>query len=378
MDIQNKLVSRAKLEIMTDKQAKFFMTFISHYPPVWNTQIPTANITGRTMYVNPTWFMTLSPLEAAGLLLHEILHVAFKHPLRGVGKELKPWQFACDFWVNDWIVKNTRLKLPAGGLLSPDFTCEMSVDAIYEALLAAMPPQLQTWAESDCDPSNQEASQSPSAIKIEEAHVDLLMSQCATLQEMSGEKIPSALARTIHELRNPPLPWENLLSHWAKDRGLFGYNWSLPNRRFPNIFVPKRNDQGMLRKLMVALDVSGSIDERQFDYMVGQIEHARNIMGIDECIIILFDHVIEATHVLLKGQPITSVELVGFGGTDLNPVMEEANKHKPDVLVVLSDLDVRDPYVEYKGDVLWLIIDNPERQVPYGEKIHINLRDGLC
>ena len=30
MDIQNKLVSRAKLEIMTDKQAKFFMTFISH------------------------------------------------------------------------------------------------------------------------------------------------------------------------------------------------------------------------------------------------------------------------------------------------------------------------------------------------------------
>ena len=375
MDYVNRLVTRAKLEIMKDSAAKFFLTFLMHYPPVWNDQVRTACIGGRVMYINPVWFKTLEPLQASGLLLHEVLHVAFKHGLRGKGKDWTIWGQAADYWVNSWITYHTQLRLPEGGLLSPAYTWQMSVDDIYIDLQTRQLNQPQSWGEQDCE---EDTGLSESEIKAKELQIDNLLLQAAIIAEQNKQGIPGGLERVIHELRNPSLPWETMVEKWAKDRSYFGYNWNKPNRRHPEFFIPARGNRGAMKRMVFAIDVSGSVTDTQFDFIVSQVEHARQTLGIQECIILLFDDVVQATHIFQAGVPIQSVKLIGFGGTDLNPMLEAAIEWEPDVLVVFTDMWVDLPTVEYRGDSLWLVLDNPERDGPFGETIHIDLQSTLC
>ena len=376
MELCDRLVTRAKLEIMQDAAAKFFMTFLMHYPPVWNAEIRTACIGGRVQYVNPTWFSTLTPLEGAGLLLHETLHVAFKHNIRGKGKDPDIWGKAVDYWVNSWILDNTRLKLPAGGLWDSKYTWHMDVETIYKDLLDSWPSlNPQAWGEDDCTSF---PPQSESDVKMEAAHIDQLLIQATIVAEQNRQALPGGIARIIHELRNPSLPWDTMLEKWAKDRSYFSYNWSKPNRRHTEVFIPAKGNRGHLRRMVFAVDVSGSIEPDQFDFIISQVEHARRIIGIEECILILFDDKVQAVHTFDISTPINSVELIGFGGTELDPMLEEAVKWNPDVLVVFTDMGVNPPTVEYFGDSLWLVLDNPRRDGPFGESIHIDLRSNLC
>ena len=377
-DKAQRLADRAKMEILSDKGARFFGFFLMRYPVIWNEEIKTADIGGKVLYVNPTFFLAQTPLQAAGLLLHELLHIAFKHPIRGLGKEDIYWQYACDFWVNSWVLNNTKLQLPDNGLYNSMYHWEMAVEDIYQDLLTRKPDvSFIPWGEDDCDPSKMDVANDSQA-KIQETCIDSLMLQAAILEEQQGDGLFEGVARIVHKLRNPVLPWERILQQWARDRGYTGYNWSKPNSRY-NFYFPTRKASGFMKKMVAAIDVSGSITQRQFDYIIGQIEQARILMAIEECTVILFDDVVVATYTLREGQPISSVELKGGGGTDLNPMLEAANAINPDVLVVFTDMHVYNPTVSFKGDSVWLVLDNPKREAPFGKTIHIDVAIGdLC
>ena len=60
-------------------------------------------------------------------------------------------------------------------------------------------------------------------------------------------------------------------------------------------------------------------------------------------------------------------------------MLEAANAINPDVLIVFTDMHVYNPTVSFKGDSVWLVLDNPKREGPFGKTIHIDVAIGdLC
>ena len=51
------------------------------------------------------------------------------------------------------------------------------------------------------------------------------------------------------------------------------------------------------------------------------------------------DRVHALTHCEPGGSNLTHLEFEGSGGTDFTPLLEEADRHRPDIGVVLTDLD---------------------------------------
>ena len=63
-------------------------------------EIPTAATDGRTIFVNPRFFDTLTTAEQDAVLVHEVLHAALLHVPRRGGRDPRLWNIAADYVVN--------------------------------------------------------------------------------------------------------------------------------------------------------------------------------------------------------------------------------------------------------------------------------------
>ena len=97
-----------------------------------STQTQTMATDGRHIYYNPAWVETVSVLMLAGVILHEVLHVIFMHPLRRGTKNHERWNIACDLAINPIIVRH-GFELPEGALDEYRFH-RMTAEQIYKAL----------------------------------------------------------------------------------------------------------------------------------------------------------------------------------------------------------------------------------------------------
>lgn len=126
--------------------------------PVENPElVSTMGVTADTMYFNPEFVKGLTIAEVPFLLIHEILHIAFKHGLRGEGKNHKLYNMAADLYINKYIADefgcypgkgavaipgdkyNNGIEFCTGGLFSPDINIDKdTADSIYNKLLDEM------------------------------------------------------------------------------------------------------------------------------------------------------------------------------------------------------------------------------------------------
>lgn len=64
-----------------------------------------------------------------------------------------------------------------------------------------------------------------------------------------------------------------------------------------------------------------------------------------------------------------NIEFDGRGGTDFTPLLTEAEKHRPDITVVLTDLDGPTALVR-AGPVIWAAPEANQAAVPpFGRKV---------
>ena len=71
-----------------------------------STQTQTMATDGKRIYYNPAWVETVSVVMLAGVILHEVLHVIFMHPLRRGGRNHERWNIACDLAINPIITRH--------------------------------------------------------------------------------------------------------------------------------------------------------------------------------------------------------------------------------------------------------------------------------
>ena len=124
-----------------------------------------------------------------------------------------------------------------------------------------------------------------------------------------------------------------------------------PNRRtgFDNMGSVRRFDT----KLLVAVDVSGSISTESLKYFYGVINSAFRY-GFESIDVIQFDCGVRAVHNLKK--VIKDVAIVGRGGTSFQEPIDYAHENGYDGLVVLTDGYAPEPTIPdgLKTGILWV------------------------
>ena len=124
-----------------------------------------------------------------------------------------------------------------------------------------------------------------------------------------------------------------------------------PNRRtgFENMGSVRRFDT----KLLVAIDVSGSISSKNLTYFYGVINSAFKY-GFESIDVIQFDHGVRAVHNLKK--VIRDVAVLGRGGTSFQEPINYAHENGYDGIVILTDGYAPRPSIPkgFKARILWV------------------------
>lgn len=128
-------LSKAKFKLWL--RFRFFAYLIEHMMYIEDNSISTLCVDryGRCYY-NPEFLKTLTEPELMGVLCHEVLHLALKHPERGTGRNIivngmSLWNVAIDIVVNYTVLSNktdgTTLSLPSTVII-PDLEDEGSIE----------------------------------------------------------------------------------------------------------------------------------------------------------------------------------------------------------------------------------------------------------
>ena len=100
-----------KAMLMLKSTRPFYYAMLQVMKRVETTEIDTLGVTVDTFYYNPLFLLPLTTAEVYFLLLHEVSHVAGKHPARSGDRRHSLWNIACDLYINAVIVKEYNMNL---------------------------------------------------------------------------------------------------------------------------------------------------------------------------------------------------------------------------------------------------------------------------
>jgi predicted metal-dependent peptidase len=124
--------------------------------------------------------------------------------------------------------------------------------------------------------------------------------------------------------------------------------------------------------LVVIVDVSGSIEDALLDRFAREIEAITRRQEAGLGLIVGDDEVRRVAEFAPGRSDLRNIDFSGGGGTNFTPLLEEADKHRPDVVVVLTDLD-GPAHFRPRWPVIWAVPEAYAATVqPFGRKITLN------
>lgn len=174
----------------------------------------------------------------------------------------------------------------------------------------------------------------------------------------SWGSIPGNLAEILTSSLKAKINWRNIFAGFrasiiSSKRKLTRMR---PNRRsgFDNMGSVRRFDT----KLLVAVDVSGSISTESLQYFYGVINSAFRY-GFESIDVIQFDHGVRAVHSLKN--VVKDIAILGRGGTSFQEPVDYAHENGYDGLVMLTDGYAPEPIIPdgFKTGLLW-VCENEE------------------
>jgi len=202
------------------------------------------------------------------------------------------------------------------------------------------------------------------------------------LRGHAGDGPHSILRGLLADLPKVRTPWE-LLLRTRLTRGLSikpSLSWSRPSRsylanrgrigggrRLP--WEPGFSSAKAVARLAVMVDVSGSIDAHLLERFAGEIEAITRRMETPIMIVIGDDRV-RRVDVFEPGRSnLREISFRGGGATDFSPLLEEAERWRPDIGVFLTDLEGPADY-RPSFPVLWAVpAVGAATPAPFGEKL---------
>jgi predicted metal-dependent peptidase len=409
-----------------------------HPPP---SEAPAVSTDGNTLFYGPS-FEALPLAEQAGLVAHEVLHIALRHPQRYLelqqllgDVDLKLYTICADAIVNSSLSHLSWLKLPRGSVFLPQLLyetlgerheeqkalLEWDVERLYRTIDDRQKtPQSgkgensrrqggeaenKDSAKSEQSSASQKTEErkdglrsararslganvlmdlaptpDPNAPPEAEAQTALLWSE-RLQRSHASDGLHSMLRSLMADLPKVRTPWEQVLrTQLARSLSKkIDISWSRParsyianqgrcgGRRMP--FEPGSSMAKPTPRLVVIVDVSGSVDDKLLERFALQIEAITRRQEAGLTLIIGDERVRKVEEFKPGVSDLRKIEFQGRGGTDFTPLLIEADKHRPDITVVLTDLDGPADY-RPRWPVIWAVPEEHRNaEPPFGRKL---------
>jgi len=138
------------------------------------------------------------------------------------------------------------------------------------------------------------------------------------------------LARSLSN--EPELSWSRPSRSYLANQGRSGAHHRMP-------FEPGTSPSRAVPRLVLVVDVSGSIDDELMQRFAREIEAITRRLGAGITLVVGDDRVQRVENFQPGRSQLSDIQFKGGGGTDFTPLLEEADRHHPDIIVVLTDLD---------------------------------------
>jgi predicted metal-dependent peptidase len=168
----------------------------------------------------------------------------------------------------------------------------------------------------------------------------------------AGDGTHSMLRTLLADLPRVKTPWEQILRvNLARSLSAkAGVSWSRPARSYlanqgrsgPHRRLPWEPGASMVKpcpRLVIIVDVSGSISDQLLERFAVEIESITRRLEAELTLIIGDVSVRRVARFKPGISDLRDITFNGRGGTDFTPLLQEADKHRPDIAIVLTDLD---------------------------------------
>lgn len=371
-------------------------------------------------------FEALPLAEQAGWVAHEVLHIALRHAPRFTelqqligAADPRLFNTCADAIVNSTLSHLGWLTLPAGAVrldtllrqgLGIEQTVERAllewdVERLYRAMADRASTSTRAGDRQDDAQRRRHGERDESKRDERERalapaeHADLLPApegqrlpeqEAQSAREWAeritrahaGDGAHSMLRTLLADLPRVRTPWEQVLRRQLA-RSLAPQpelSWSRPSRsylanqgrlgahrRMP--FEPGTGPTRVVPRLVVVVDVSGSIDDALLERFSCEIEAIVRRSGAGLTLVIGDERVQRVERFAPGRGELLGICFDGRGGTDFTPLLEEADQHAPDITVVLTDLDGPARH-RPRCPVIWAVTEAHARaEPPFGRKL---------
>lgn len=382
----------------------FFATLLLSCRLVITDRVETCAIlpASSELLINPRFIAALSvnPLWVVFVLLHEVMHLALRHPWRRGSRDLRLWNIACDYAVNA-LLQEAGFLAPTGRyapLLDARFR-GMSAEQIYAELIChrqiggSSPDAQDMQSESEGEPLGggvadaqpaassdvwkeqgwddhsgwEQAASDPASAQEAEILWRGRLAEAVRISKQAG-KLPAGLERAAEEGLAPRVDWRAVLAAFLTPTRS-EYVWRPDRRMWPRVFIPDLGGES-LEDVVVAVDTSGSVSPRELRQFLAEV---RAILQSYPEVRVHFAACDAAVHTwkaieVAEGEPWPDIRLRGGGGTDFRPVFQKVEESglQPWALLYLTDGYGAYPERKPHYPVLWVLTPSHHRP-PWGQ-----------
>lgn len=366
-------ISKAKLQLVL--KHPFFATIVCNMQWSEENSIPTMATDGKRVWYNADFVNALTTPQLLFVACHEVGHCIFGHAFRRGQRDVKKWNYAGDYVINDLLISEGIGDMPTGkfqGLHNPYLVKQGG--GTTEGVYALLPEDY-----AKADGGGQEGGTaldackgmgSPSEQATAEAETRVLVAKAAQVARMKGN-LSAGLARMVDHTLTPVVNWQELLRRFATEAAKVDRTYARPKRRWlaEDLYLPSLAGQGM-GEFVVAVDCSGSIDERQLSEFAAEIVAIAQDCQPSKLHVVYFDSKVCHHDTFERGETVT-IAPHGGGGTAFSPVftfLEEQNI-QPCATVFLTDLYCSDFGPAPAHPVMW--VTTAATTAPWGEVVEM-------
>ena len=348
----------------------------------------TAATDGRNFYYNSRFIMKLKTKEVEFLFGHEVLHVVYEHIDRRGSRDPQIWNIANDYTVN------ADLKRHKVGQFITTVPClyEQKYDGktseeIYDDLMKnvqklnmdqlidqLIDDHMDGDSEDDQDGDGAKQGKRPkmSAEERERIRQEVKQAIIAAAQSAEAGSLPKGVERLVRQATNPIMPWRELIQTNLTSAIRNDYSWNRPSRRswHMDAIMPGMTP-GEEIDVVVAIDMSGSISDKQAQQFLGEIAGMMEAFDGYKVHVFCFDTEIynPADFTSENMDSIDSYEPAGGGGTDFDAIFDYLKKvgNVPKRLICFTDGYPCGSWGDADYcDTTWIIHGDPDPNPPFG------------
>jgi predicted metal-dependent peptidase len=390
-DKEERRLSKTKIAIMRNPKFALWSGLMTVGKTRVDEDVPTACTNGRDERYGRDFIKRLDDKELAFVVLHEVLHKAYRHLFTW----RKLWEqdaqlanMACDYVINLQLVDMDKdqalLAMPmhegkAIGLVDERFR-GMNAKQVFDILKEEEPEGGYGggggFDEHDWEGAKELSEEDKKALAKE---VDQAIRQGLIAHSKLAGKGGGGMGRELEELTEPKIDWREVLREFVKSTcsAKDASSWRRVNRRYlsGDVYMPTLIGE-RVGHLVIGIDTSGSVGGKELQEFLSEVQGIAKEVHPEKVDLIYWDGAV-ASHEEYTSNEVDSIanstKPMGGGGTDPTCVMRYLKEKciNPEAIIMLTDGYIGDWGDEWNAPILWTICGGNNAYAPVGKTIHV-------